>query len=150
MKLNDVLTIHDTLNRKFWADDKLKDEILYNLRSIAQDFFKELNLEGVEIDDITFTGSLANFNYTSYSDIDLHILVDFNKIDENEELVREYFSGKSSNWNNKHNINILVTKLRFMCKILKSLTTQLAFTQSKERLGFECPSEKTLKLIYRW
>jgi predicted nucleotidyltransferase len=106
MKLNDVLTIHDTLNRKFWADDKLKDEILYNLRSIAQDFFKELNLEGVEIDDITFTGSLANFNYTSYSDIDLHILVDFNKIDENEELVREYFSGKSSNWNNKHNINI--------------------------------------------
>ena len=106
MKLNDVLTIHNTLNRKIWSGFRLKSDILVNLRTIAQDFFKDLKLDGVEIDDITFTGSLANFNYTSYSDIDLHILVDFSKIDENEDLVREYFSGKTSNWNNKHNIQI--------------------------------------------
>ena len=106
MKLNDVLTIHNTLNRKIWSGFRLKENILNNLRTIAQDFFKDLKLEGVEIDDITFTGSLANFNYTSYSDIDLHILVDFSKVDENQELVREFFSGKTSNWNNKHNIKI--------------------------------------------
>jgi len=106
MKLNDILTVHDTLSHKFWVGGKLKEEILYNLRSVAQDFFEDLKLEGVDIDDITFTGSLANFNYTSYSDIDIHILVDFENVDENEELVREFFSSKTSNWNNKHNIQI--------------------------------------------
>jgi len=106
MKLNDVLTIHNTLNRKIWAGEQLKEEVLHNLRTIAQDFFKDLKLDDVELDDITFTGSLANFNYTSYSDIDLHILVDFSKVDENKDLVREFFSGKTSNWNSKHNIKI--------------------------------------------
>ena len=55
MKLNDVLTIHNTLNRKIWSGFRLKSDILVNLRTIAQDFFKDLKLDGVEIDDITFT-----------------------------------------------------------------------------------------------
>ena len=81
MKIEDVLTIHDVLNPKFWAGDQLKKQILINLRTVAQDFYKDLQLEEVMFDDITFTGSLANFNYTKFSDIDLHILVDFKKID---------------------------------------------------------------------
>ena len=106
MKIEDVLTIHDVLNPKFWAGDQLKKQILINLRTVAQDFYKDLQLEEVMFDDITFTGSLANFNYTKFSDIDLHILVDFKKIDENEDLVKEFFNGKTSNWNNKHKIMI--------------------------------------------
>tara|TARA_Y100001973_G_scaffold18720_1_gene27458 strand:+ start:1796 stop:2740 length:945 start_codon:yes stop_codon:yes gene_type:complete len=106
MKIDDVLTIHDSLNSKIWSGDQLKNEVLLKLQSVAQDFFHGLGLDNVDFDDITFTGSLANFNYTKYSDIDLHILVDFNEVDENEELVREYFNGKTSNWNNKHNILI--------------------------------------------
>ena len=42
MKLNDILTVHDTLSHKFWVGGKLKEEILYNLRSVAQDFFEDL------------------------------------------------------------------------------------------------------------
>ena len=106
MKLNDVLTIHDSLNEKLWEGEKLKKEILIKLRTIAQDFFSSLKLDNVMYDDITFTGSLANYNYTKYSDIDLHLLVDFKKIDENEDLVKEFFNGKSSAWNNKHKIMI--------------------------------------------
>ena len=106
MKIEDVLTIHDTLNPKFWASEQLKKQVLINLRSVAQDFFNDLELEDVMFDDITFTGSLANFNYTKFSDIDLHILVDFKSIDENEDLVKEFFNGKTSNWNNKHRIMI--------------------------------------------
>lgn len=106
MKIEDVLTIHEVLNPKFWTADQLKKQVLINLRSVAQDFYKDLQLDDVEFDDITFTGSLANFNYTKFSDIDLHILVDFKKVDENEDLVKEFFNGKTSNWNNKHKIMI--------------------------------------------
>ena len=109
MKINDILTIHDRLNPKFWSGmhgERLSPEVSDNLKAVVQDFFSDLKLEGADLEDITLTGSLANYNYTKFSDIDLHLLVDFSKIDENTELVREYFNAKTSNWNKKHNITV--------------------------------------------
>ena len=109
MKIDDVLTINDRLNSKFWIGkhgEKQNSRAISRLELVARDFFDDLGLEGVELEDITFTGSLANYNYTKYSDIDLHLLVDFSKIDENYDLVRNFFSAKTSNWNNKHNIMV--------------------------------------------
>ena len=109
MKINDILTIHDRLNPKFWSGmhgERLSTEVSDNLKAVVQDFFSDLKLEGADLEDITLTGSLANYNYTKFSDIDLHLLVDFSKIDENTELVREYFNAKTSNWNKKHNITV--------------------------------------------
>ncbi len=104
MKIGKVLTINDTLQTAIWSDNKLNEQVSQKLLQVAEDFFEGLDLEGVEIDDITFTGSLANFNWTKYSDIDLHILVDFKKIDDNTDLVKEYFNAKTSLWNKMHKI----------------------------------------------
>jgi len=109
MKISDFLTVNDNLNEEIWIGaegDILNPEVSRHLISVAQDFFNDLGLEGTELEDITFTGSLANFNYTKFSDIDLHLLVDFTKVDENIELVKEFFNAKTSNWNKKHNITI--------------------------------------------
>jgi predicted nucleotidyltransferase len=109
MKIDGILTINETLEPAFWQNDRLKEEIKQNLVAIAVDFFDNLgfgeDFEG-QIEDITFTGSLANFNWTKHSDIDIHLIVDFSKIDENYDLVREYFSAKTSNWNKMHEIKI--------------------------------------------
>ena len=106
MKINDILTINDDLHEDFWQNGRLNSEILERLKMVAQDFFNNLKLDGVELEDITLTGSLANYNYTKFSDIDLHLLIDFDNIDENKELVREFFNARTSNWNKKHNITI--------------------------------------------
>jgi hypothetical protein len=106
MKINDIYKVNRSLKKGIWRGRRLNKEVAINLRAVAKDFFDSLGLGGTQFDDITFTGSLANFNYTKFSDIDLHILVDFKKIDADAELVREYFSAKSSNWNNKHDIRI--------------------------------------------
>jgi hypothetical protein len=109
VKINNILTINDKLNKKIWSGphgERINEKVSESLVDIAQDFFDGLKLEGVEIEDITFTGSLANYNFTKFSDIDLHLIVDFSKIDENYDLVREYFSAKTSNWNTKHKITI--------------------------------------------
>lgn len=109
MKINDILTIHDRLNSKFWSGmngERFNTDASDNLKTVVQDFFNDLKLEGASLEDITLTGSLANYNYTKFSDIDIHLLVDFSKIDENTELVREYFNAKTSNWNKKHNITV--------------------------------------------
>lgn len=104
MKFNGILQINDTLNSLFWENDRFSSSVRDKLLEIAENFFGNLGLES-DIDDITITGSMANFNWTKYSDIDLHLIVDFSEIDENIELVREYFSSKTSNWNKEHDIS---------------------------------------------
>lgn len=106
MQFDDILTINDTLKPKFWANEVLNSAVRAKLLKIASDFFNDLGLEGVDLEDVTFTGSLANFNWTKYSDVDLHLIIDFAQIDENYDLVREFFSAKTSNWNKNHNILI--------------------------------------------
>jgi len=104
MKIGKVLTLNDTLQPAVWSEEGLNEKISEKLLQIAADFFEGLGLEDIEIEDITFTGSLANYNWTKYSDIDLHILVDFKKVDDNTDLVREYFNAKTGLWNKMHEI----------------------------------------------
>lgn len=100
--------VHDTLNKEVWNQpgDKLDPEIREKLLIIANDFYDSLEVGNVEYDDITFTGSLAAFNYSRFSDVDLHILLDFATIDEKVDLVREYFNAMKSIWNRLHDIQI--------------------------------------------
>ena len=104
MTNNDFLTINDSLEPKVWSNNSLIPEVSSKLIDVARKFFEDLGLENAELEDITFTGSLANYNWTRYSDIDLHMLVDFSKIDDNIELVREFFNAKTSLWNKMHKI----------------------------------------------
>ena len=106
MQLDDLLTQKSILNPKIWRDNMLDSSVKQKLLAIGHDFFDNLGLDGVEVEDFTFTGSLANYNYTKYSDVDLHLLVDFEKIDENLDLVKEYFRARASLWNQKHKILI--------------------------------------------
>ena len=99
-------SIKETLHPDLWEDDALKQEVIEMLLKIADDFIEGLDIDGIEVEDIQFTGSLANFNWSSYSDIDLHLLIDFAKIDENEDLVRQYLNTKKNLWNNRHRILI--------------------------------------------
>ena len=109
MKIDGILTINEALEPQIWQNNRLNESVKQNLLAISVDFFDSLgfgeDFDG-QIEDITFTGSVANFNWTKHSDIDLHLVVEFSKIDENNDLVREYFSAKTSNWNKTHEIKI--------------------------------------------
>jgi len=75
------------------------------LLRIANDFYEKLELPA-PILDITFTGSMANYNWTSLSDIDLHIVIDYRQVNADTELVKNYLMEAKSNWNRAHEINI--------------------------------------------
>jgi hypothetical protein len=72
---------------------------------IAEEFIAWLSLD-VEVDDVTLTGSLANYTWSEFSDLDLHILIDFSKFKEDQDLVKNFFDAKKNVWNNEHNIKI--------------------------------------------
>ena len=97
--------IQDNLNSNFWDQDgNLKTKLKERLLRIAENFLKNLNLPFVDMEDVTITGSLANYNWSKYSDIDLHIILDFSQIDENKALVKQLFDAKRSLWNRTHKI----------------------------------------------
>jgi len=94
-----------TLCQDLWEDDKLIERIREKLIKIAKDFFNDVELE-TEIKDIYLTGSMANYNYTEESDIDVHIVCDFKDINEDTELVKKAIDGQRFIWNLRHNIII--------------------------------------------
>ena len=107
---NDVLDsfkIKDTLSPDIWPDGNLSPKIKTQLVRIAKDFIKELKPKTpIRIKDILFTGSLANYNWSKFSDIDMHILVDFNDLDANKDIAKEYFDAQKNLWNQKHDITV--------------------------------------------
>ena len=107
---SDVLNsfaIKSELNPKIWKDDKLNPTVRTKLVKIANDFFKELDLpENVKMKDIIFTGSLANFNWSKYSDIDLHIVLDFDTINGDQQFKEDFFYAQKSLWNQDHDITV--------------------------------------------
>tara|TARA_R110002096_G_scaffold204826_1_gene390457 strand:- start:1829 stop:2704 length:876 start_codon:yes stop_codon:yes gene_type:complete len=96
------LAVQDHLNTDFWENGRLNREIRQKLLDIAEDFIEGSLIEG-RVEDITFTGSLASYNYHLGSDIDLHLLVDF---DENDELVQKLMNLLRMQWNENHDIRI--------------------------------------------
>lgn len=99
--------LNDSLNEDVWlSEDKIRPEVAVKLVEIAKDFLKNIGLDDLKFEDITFTGSLANFNWSKYSDIDLHIVLDFKELNQNVDLVREFFRAKSGLWNKNHDIKI--------------------------------------------
>ena len=101
----DSFRINDELEPRIWDGMKMKEEIREPMLKIAKNFIEGLPID-VKVEDITLTGSLANYNWSSYSDVDLHIIVDFSKIDENYDLVKGFFDNARARWNDKHNITL--------------------------------------------
>lgn len=95
--------IKKELNPKFWKNDKLDSRIRIKLLDIADDFIEFLGIDWVKPKDITITGSLANYNWNKkYSDIDLHIIMDYSKVDERTDFVDNYFYSQKKLWNEEH------------------------------------------------
>ena len=97
---------NDTLNPNIWNNDKtIKPEVRDALLKVAQDFYAESELTS-PIQDIYVLGSAANYNWGPNSDVDVHVLVDFNKLSMERDLVKKMVDSIKANWNKNHNIQI--------------------------------------------
>lgn len=104
-KMSDAVTFHDELNPKLFRGKHLRPEVEKQLKIVAEDFIEEMGLSDINIVDITISGSNAAYSYTEHSDLDLHLLVDMSKLN-NDQMYLELFSAKKTIYNDTHQITI--------------------------------------------
>ena len=93
---------HELAPNIWKPNGELNSRVRLKLLDIADDFWNFVNLTWVKPRGIILTGSICNYNWSHYSDVDLHLVVDFNEIDEKTEFVRDYLDSKKNEWNNEH------------------------------------------------
>ena len=110
-KILNSFSVQETLNPKIWEnpDNPQKSKMIQKVKNalmrIAEEFIEYLG-EEVFVEDIVLTGSLANFNWSEYSDFDLHIIVDFEQFEDEAPLYKELYNLKKQVFNDKHDIKI--------------------------------------------
>ncbi len=116
--------IDQTIIKTFYLKDELSSDIFIKegnsykmiegvrnkLLDVASAFIDFLDVDFF-IYDVTLVGSLANYNWCDYSDIDLHIFVNFDELGDDgsmkfKSIVKNFFDAKKDNWNRTHNIKI--------------------------------------------
>jgi predicted nucleotidyltransferase len=100
----------ETLSDQIFEEQKkghfvMREDIRKKLLEISDDFVESFGVDFF-IHDVVLTGSLANYNWSQYSDVDLHIIIDFEESKYEMELLKEFFDAKKNVWNEKHNIKI--------------------------------------------
>lgn len=98
-------------NNKSLTDDNvdnvlMKPEIRKRLLEIAEEFIEYIKIDFF-LTNVVMTGSLCNFNWSEFSDVDLHVYVDFSQFDEEDvEVYKELFSIKKTLFNTQHDIKV--------------------------------------------
>lgn len=113
MDTQDIIKSFDAqeeLNPKIWenrnGEFSMNPKVREKLLEIANLFIDFLGVD-VLITDIIMIGSLVNYNWSKYSDIDLHIVVNYGQFPDNtKDLYVEFFDLKKVIFNDRHDIKI--------------------------------------------
>jgi len=104
------LKLRDELNPEVWDKTQkgnytLKSDIQKKLLKVAEIFLDYVDID-IFVQDIVLIGSLTGYNWSDFSDFDLHIMYDFNDAGDNKDLYKELFYLKKTVFNAKHDIRI--------------------------------------------
>jgi hypothetical protein len=95
--------VHDKLNPAFWNGEKIKPEVRSHLLKVAQAWADFVDIKKSKIKDILLLGGNAGYNYTKYSDLDLHIVADTKSC---PDVMSDYYQAKKQLWALTHNVKV--------------------------------------------
>lgn len=109
MRAGDFVKGNVAYNRQLspvaWSGDDLRLPVKVALLRAAKFFTDYLDIPDFRVIDVVLTGSMANYNYTKYSDFDLHVVTRYSDL-ECDDLAEAFYRAKKSIWNDKHDITI--------------------------------------------
>ena len=151
--------IQDNLNPKVWGpDNQIKSDIRDSLLEISYQFIEFIGVD-MFVSDVHFTGSLANYNWSKYSDVDLHLIVDYSQYPEDKvELYKELFNLKKILFNTKHNIKIKGFDVEVYVQDIEEPHTATGlysvlfneWVEEPKKVSVKINDEKIIKKVNEW
>ena len=100
-----TVAYHKALNPVAWNDTQLRHEVRYKLLQIAKIFVDYLEIPNFKVVDVVLTGSMANYNWTKFSDFDIHVVARYSDL-QCDNLAEAFYKAKKQIWNHDHDITI--------------------------------------------
>lgn len=102
-----TLMYHEDLNVKFWDGLTLRTEVREKLLEIGYIWAEFAKIPPNAIQDIILVGGNANYNYTEYSDLDLHLVVDKDEIAACQtDFLDDFLRDKKRLWALTHDVTL--------------------------------------------
>ena len=122
-RLNEEFQVHDTLNPKLWdtTSKKLLPKVRKKLVEIVDEFEKYGSIP-IVICDVQLVGSNASYNYTENSDLDVHIIANFESIPVPIEVLEKIYNTKKSEFNKTYDIKLYGIDVEMYVQNINSTT----------------------------
>lgn len=142
----DSFKVKDTLEPQIWQNEKLNATVKSKLMKIATDFYNDLKLPSeVKMKDVIFTGSLANYNWSKFSDVDLHVVLDFSQLEGGDQFKEDFFWSQKALWNQEHDITIFDYPVEIYAQDVKAKLVASAVYSVKSDKWILKPEHDTFK-----
>ena len=120
--LKEALELHSHLNPAIWDKDwNLLPEVEDRIYKIVNKFQSECMLP-LDIVDVHLVGSNASFNYNSQSDLDVHIVVNFDLLDVDKEILTAAYNLQKAQFNRDYDISIHGINIEMYIEDINSMT----------------------------
>ena len=87
--LAESLEKHETLNQAIWDGENLKEDVKIAINEIVQKYVEDSSILSMDdIIDVELVGSNASYNYTQYSDLDVHLVVNMEALSSDPLIVQ--------------------------------------------------------------
>lgn len=119
---SNLIEIHDTLNPKIWnSDNTLREDVDIKLNEIVEQFAESIDIP-LSIIDAHIVGSNASYNYTAKSDLDLHCIVNYARLDADPAVVEAWLWAQKKIFNDEYDISIRGINVEIYVEDVRSAT----------------------------
>lgn len=96
----EMMTMHQNLNPLFWQNNQLNHDVDERLYRLGQFYFKKVSddMPGVKLDDIVFIGSMADYLYTTHSDLDVNLIIDVSNVAWPSKAIASFLKQNNKYW----------------------------------------------------
>lgn len=121
MFLIEDFEVHTELNPKLWDKETLKEDVREKLLEIIDQFKSTLDIP-LYLADAHIVGSQASYNYTEHSDLDLHLITNFDLYDASKEILQIAFNSLKTKFNSDYDIKFRGIDVEIYVEDIKSTT----------------------------
>lgn len=97
---------NEILNPKIWnGDGTLKPGVAEAIQNVVNQFVDDLNVP-IDIVDVRIVGSNASYNYSEFSDLDVHIVINSESLIGDSNLLKVIYNSARGRFNSTYHIKI--------------------------------------------